>query len=44
MMQTADIAIAGPPRGRLHLFGSIDLEDSSSIWGTGGSLTVPNQD
>jgi hypothetical protein len=43
MMHPADVAIARPPLGH-HQFGSKDLVDASSIWGTGGSMMVANQD
>jgi hypothetical protein len=43
-MRPADVAIAWPPLGRLHQFGSINLEGATSIWETGGSPMVPNQD
>jgi hypothetical protein len=43
MMRPADFAIAWP-LGRLHQFESADPEGLSSIWGTGGSPMVPNQD
>jgi hypothetical protein len=32
------------PHGRLHQFGTVDLEGTSLIWRTGGSPMVPNQD
>jgi hypothetical protein len=44
MMRRADVAIASPPLGRLHQFGSIELEDTSSICGRVGNLVVPNQE
>jgi hypothetical protein len=34
MMRSADAAIALPPLGRLHQFGSADLEDTPSVWST----------
>jgi hypothetical protein len=34
MMRPAHVAITWPPLGRLHQFGSVDLEGASSIWAT----------
>jgi hypothetical protein len=44
LMRTADIAIASPPLGRLHQFGSVDLQGVSWIWGKVKSPIVPNED
>jgi hypothetical protein len=44
MMRSADVAIALPPLGRLHQFGSADLKVLLQFGGTDGSPMVPNQD
>jgi hypothetical protein len=44
MTRPSDVAIASPPLGRLHRFGSVDLEGASSIRRRGRSSIVPNQD
>jgi hypothetical protein len=39
-----DVAVAWSPFGCYHQFASVDMESAFSIWGTGGSPMVPNQD